>query len=122
MSTCATEEQAQQAASAARHAPHTTVLFCVKSSPSSFAQPALQVPSTPVPEPGHWGFLLQELGAGNSKRDWSLGVGGARLSLQERPTSGPAALHWDSSLCPSLPLGQITLQDHVGILVLFYIY
>ncbi|KAF6321849.1 transmembrane protein 150A [Rhinolophus ferrumequinum] len=31
-------------------------------------------------------------------------------------------LHWDSSLCPLLSLGQITQQNHVGTLVLFYIY
>lgn len=55
---------------------HTAVFLCFKGHTSSFTHPALQVPSTlSVPGPDHRGFLLQELGAGNSKRDSSLGMG-----------------------------------------------
>lgn len=95
-------------------APHSAVLLMLR---GHVASPSGAFYS-PVPWPGHWGFLLQELGAGNSKRDrW-----GEHSLVCGRPTFGLTELHWDSSLCLLRSLGRITQQTHMGILVLFYIY
>lgn len=117
--TCAIQERALAAAQAAHSllpTPQCYFYVLKVTYPHSPSQPfrCLLLPQC------HWGFLLQELGAGNSKRDSSLGAGVSTPQSVGRPTSGPTELHWDSSL--SLSLGQITQQNHVGILVLFFIY
>ena len=89
-----TEQEAQSAAQATEPTPNTAVFLCLKGHMSSFTHLALQVPpALPVPGSGHRSFLLQELGAGNSKRDSSLGTGLAFSTLWKGPLKCTGILH-----------------------------
>lgn len=117
--TCATEQEAQSAAQATESLLPTLQYFCFKGHTSSFTHPALQVPSTlPVPGPDHRGFLLQELGTGNSKRDSSLGTGLPFSTLWKAPLRCTGILH---SASPRLFRANNTAEPR-GYFSTFFLY